>query len=94
MRRSIFTAMRKWRTLGTMRRVQRSSVPLLIAHRGASHDAPENTLAAFRLAIAQRADGLECDLRMSKDGVVVISHDGSLERTHGDPRHLCELTAA
>jgi glycerophosphoryl diester phosphodiesterase len=94
MRRSIFTAAGKWRTLGIMRRVQRSSVPLLIAHRGASHDAPENTLAAFRLAIEQRADGLECDLRMSKDGVIVISHDDSLKRTHGDSRRICEVTAA
>src|SRR3954466_14251989 len=94
MRRNTFTAMRKWRTLGTMRRVQRSSIPLLIAHRGASADAPENTLAAFRLAIEQRADGLECDLRMSKDGAIVISHDDSLERTHGVKRRVCEATAA
>jgi glycerophosphoryl diester phosphodiesterase len=77
-----------------MRRVQRTSVPLIIAHRGASADAPENTLAAFRLAIAQRADGLECDLRLSGDGAIVISHDDTLERTHGDPRPLRDLTAA
>jgi glycerophosphoryl diester phosphodiesterase len=94
MHRTIFTAVRKWRTLGTMRRVQRTSVPLLIAHRGASADAPENTLAAFRLAIEQRADGLECDLRMSKDGTIVISHDDTLERTHGVKLRVCEATAA
>jgi glycerophosphoryl diester phosphodiesterase len=76
-----------------MRRVQRSSVPLLIAHRGASIDAPENTLAAFRLAIEQRADGLECDLRMSKDGVIVICHDDSLKRTHGIKLAINEATA-
>src|SRR4051794_14509588 len=94
MRWGIFTAARKWRTLRTMRRVQRSSVPLLIAHRGASVDAPENTLAAFRLAIEQGADGLECDLRMSKDGVIVISHDDTLERTHDVDHRICDLTAA
>jgi glycerophosphoryl diester phosphodiesterase len=77
-----------------MRRVQRSSVPLLIAHRGASADAPENTLAAFRLAIEQRADGLECDLRLSRDGVIVINHDETLERTHGISRRVCQMTAA
>lgn len=94
MRQITFTAMRKWRTLGIMRRVQRSSIPLLIAHRGASIDAPENTLAAFRLAIEQRADGLECDLRMSKDGVIVICHDDSLKRTHDVKLRINEATAA
>ncbi len=76
-----------------MRRVQRGSVPVILAHRGASIDAPENTLAAFRLAIAQRADGLECDVRMSKDGVPVISHDGALARTHGVDLRLADATA-
>ncbi len=77
-----------------MRRVQRTSAPLIIAHRGASADAPENTLAAFRLAIAQGADGLECDLRMSADGVIVISHDDSLRRTHEHPVCIAEATTA
>jgi len=77
-----------------MRRIQRSSAPLIIAHRGASADAPENTLAAFRLAIDEGADGLECDLRMSADGVIVISHDDSLKRTHAQPVHIADATAA
>jgi len=77
-----------------MRRVQRTSAPTIIAHRGASADAPENTLAAFRLAIAQGADGLECDLRMSADGVIVISHDASLARMHERPTRIAEATAA
>ena len=77
-----------------MRRIQRTSVPLLIAHRGASADAPENTLAAFRLAIEQGADGLECDLRMSADGVIVISHDDSLTRTHSQPFRIADATVA
>jgi glycerophosphoryl diester phosphodiesterase len=77
-----------------MRRIQRTAAPLLIAHRGASADAPENTLAAFRLAIEQGADGLECDLRMSADSVVVISHDDSLKRTHTQPTRIADATAA
>jgi glycerophosphoryl diester phosphodiesterase len=77
-----------------MRRIQRTSAPLIIAHRGASADAPENTLAAFRLAIDEGADGLECDLRMSTDGVIVISHDDSLKRTHAQPVRIADATAA
>ncbi len=76
-----------------MRRIQRTSAPLIIAHRGASADAPENTLAAFRLAIAQGADGLECDLRMSADGEIVISHDDSLRRTREHPVRIAAETA-
>src|SRR5437868_15165326 len=91
---AIFTSVGKWRTLHAMRRVQRSSAPLIIAHRGASEDAPENTLAAFRLAITQRADGLECDLRMSADGQIVISHDDSLKRTHNNPLRIADATTA
>jgi len=52
-----------------------------IAHRGASHDRPENTLAAFEEAIRQGADAIEADVRLSRDGECVIIHDGTLERT-------------
>ncbi|HXE46800.1 MAG TPA: glycerophosphodiester phosphodiesterase [Ramlibacter sp.] len=54
---------------------------LLIAHRGASHEAPENTLAAFRLAWEQGADGIEADFRLTKDGRVVCLHDATTWRT-------------
>lgn len=54
--------------------------PLVIAHRGASAYAPENTLPAFELALAQGADALEFDVRQSADGVPVLSHDRSVER--------------
>lgn len=91
---AIFTSVGKWHTLRAMRRVQRTSAPLLIAHRGASADAPENTLAAFRLALDQCADGLECDIRVSADGVPVINHDDSLERTHNLPIRIADATAA
>ncbi|PKN12049.1 MAG: glycerophosphodiester phosphodiesterase [Deltaproteobacteria bacterium HGW-Deltaproteobacteria-4] len=56
-------------------------VPLIIAHRGASFDAPENTLAAFRLAFAQGADGIEADFRLSGDGEIVCIHDALTGRT-------------
>jgi glycerophosphoryl diester phosphodiesterase len=52
-----------------------------IAHRGASAYAPEHTMAAYRLALAQGADYVEQDLDITKDGVLVCSHDPSLERT-------------
>lgn len=54
---------------------------IVIAHRGASAYAPEHTLAAYRLALEQRADFVEQDLQISKDGVLVCLHDLTLERT-------------
>src|SRR6266536_4610688 len=53
----------------------------LIAHRGASGYAPEHTEASYRLAIEQKADFVEPDLAVSKDGVLVCLHDDTLERT-------------
>jgi glycerophosphoryl diester phosphodiesterase len=55
--------------------------PLNFAHRGASHAAPENTLAAFLLAVEMGADGVEFDVQLSKDGEVVVIHDFVLETT-------------
>jgi glycerophosphoryl diester phosphodiesterase len=55
--------------------------PTLIAHRGASYDAPEHTKAAYELAIQYGADFVEPDLQLTKDGVLVCLHDGTLERT-------------
>ncbi|MFB9903829.1 glycerophosphodiester phosphodiesterase [Allokutzneria oryzae] len=52
-----------------------------IAHRGASHDAPENTLAAMRLAVKARADLVETDVQRTKDGHLVLVHDTTLART-------------
>ncbi len=68
-------------------------VPLIIGHRGASALAPENTLAAFRLAIESGADGLEFDVQLSKDGIPVVIHDATLERTGRRPHAVAELTA-
>lgn len=55
--------------------------PLVIAHRGFSQQAPENTLPAFRLALAARADLVELDYHVSRDGVPVVIHDSTLDRT-------------
>jgi len=55
--------------------------PAVIAHRGASAYAPENTLAAFKLAVQQQADAIELDVTLSADDHVVIFHDKTLDRT-------------
>ncbi len=55
--------------------------PLIVAHRGASGEAPENTFAAFQRAIEQGADAIECDVHLSADGVPVVLHDHALDRT-------------
>lgn len=54
---------------------------LKVAHRGAAGLAPENTLAAFRVGIAERADALELDVHLSRDGELVVIHDAILART-------------
>ncbi len=69
-----------------------SRLPLIIGHRGAL--APENTLAAFRQAIADGADGIEFDVRLARDGVVVVIHDATLERTGALKLKVSNLTAA
>jgi len=56
---------------------------LLLAHRGASADAPENTLSAFREAVAQGADGVELDAMVCGSGEVVVCHDETLDRLAG-----------
>lgn len=53
----------------------------VIAHRGASSDAPENTLLAFRQAILLGADGIELDVQLTRDGELVVIHDETLDRT-------------
>lgn len=56
---------------------------LIIAHRGASHDAPENTLAAFNLAWEQGADGIEADFFLTSDGKIICLHDADTQRVAG-----------
>jgi glycerophosphoryl diester phosphodiesterase len=55
--------------------------PLIIAHRGASGSAPENTLAAFQLAVDQQADGVELDVQLTRDNRFVVCHDRTVNRT-------------
>ena len=66
--------------------------PLNIAHRGASGHAPENTLAAFSLAIDQGADWIELDLHQTADQHLIVHHDATLKRTAGDPRSIRDLS--
>ncbi|HBA88307.1 MAG TPA: glycerophosphodiester phosphodiesterase [Geobacter sp.] len=67
---------------------------LIIGHRGASRDAPENTLASFRLAFEEGADGVEADFRLTRDGRVVCLHDDSAARTAGVDLRVEEATLA
>ncbi len=55
--------------------------PAIIAHRGASAYAPENTLASFELALRQGADAVELDAKLTQDGHIVVIHDQSVDRT-------------
>lgn len=58
-----------------------AAVPLIFAHRGSSELLPEHTLAAYRHAIEEGSDGLECDVRLTRDGHLVCVHDRRLDRT-------------
>lgn len=62
-------------------RLEQLPSPTIFAHRGASAYAPENTLAAFELAVRQGADAIELDAKLTADGHVVVIHDPTLERT-------------
>jgi glycerophosphoryl diester phosphodiesterase len=66
----------------------------IIAHRGASFDAPENTLAAFDLAWEQKADAIECDVHLTKDRQVVVIHDPDLKRVAKVNRKVADTTLA
>ena len=57
--------------------------PFIVAHRGASHDAPENTLPAFQLAWKQGADAIEGDFHLTKDGQIICIHDYDTKRVAG-----------
>ena len=67
--------------------------PLIIGHRGASAHAPENTLAAFQMAIDAGVDGVEFDVQLAKDGVPVVIHDATLKRTGGQKDAVADLTS-
>jgi len=66
--------------------------PLLIAHRGESYDAPENTLAAIHLAWSRGARAVEIDARLTADGALVVSHDPDTRRIGGPRRPIRRQT--
>jgi glycerophosphoryl diester phosphodiesterase len=67
--------------------------PLVYAHRGGAAVRPENTILAFDHGLAAGADGLELDVHLSRDGIVVVHHDATLERTSNGRGRLADLTA-
>lgn len=74
--------------------VAQTSAVDIIAHRGASHDAPENTLAAFQLGWKQQADAVELDIWLTKDGKIIVCHDSDTKRTTGTAKKIPESTLA
>lgn len=68
--------------------------PLWISHRGSTKNAVENTRAAFRAAVDLGFSSLETDLRLTRDGRLVLVHDSDLGRLAGDPRRVQDVTAA
>ncbi len=68
--------------------------PLVIAHRGSSGNAPENTLVSFRKAIEMGADFIELDIHLSKDGELIVMHDETVNRTTNGKGKIRELTLA
>lgn len=82
-------------TMEPMEHVEHSKkrLPLIIAHRGDSANAPENTLAAFRRGVDVGADGVEFDVQLANDGVPVVAHDFDLKRTAGRSERVTEMTS-
>jgi len=68
--------------------------PALFAHRGASHYSPENTLAAFEIAIKQQADAIELDVKVTADGHVVVIHDQTVDRTTNGTGNVADMELA
>jgi glycerophosphoryl diester phosphodiesterase len=73
--------------------LERSARPLVYAHRGGAALRPENTIASFDHGLSLGADGLEFDVRLSRDGIVVVHHDDTVDRTTGGSGSLSALTA-
>ncbi len=68
------------------------NTPKVIAHRGASADAPENTIAAFQLALDNGADGIELDVMLSGDDQLVVIHDDTVDRTTNGSGRVGDMT--
>jgi len=67
-------------------------MPLVIAHRGANLEAPENTMPAFQIALDHGVHGFENDVHITADGVLVIIHDDTIDRTSNGSGLVCEMT--
>src|SRR6476646_1076899 len=72
----------------------RGGHPFVVAHRGASAERPEHTLAAYELALKEGADGVECDVRLTRDGHLVCVHDRRVDRTSTGTGLVSEMTLA
>jgi glycerophosphoryl diester phosphodiesterase len=68
-------------------------MPLILAHRGGAHEYEENTMAGFKACYERGIRGFETDVRMTRDGVLVILHDDTLDRTHNGTGAVEEKTA-
>ena len=71
-----------------------STAPLVYGHRGSSAALPEHTLAAYQRAIEEGVDGLECDVRLTRDGHLVCLHDATIDRTSTGDGRVSRLTLA
>ncbi|MFJ1458976.1 glycerophosphodiester phosphodiesterase [Nocardia wallacei] len=69
-----------------------SRAPFVVAHRGASGTRPEHTLAAYELALQEGADGVECDVRLTRDGHLVCVHDRTVDRTSSGTGLVSEMS--
>src|ERR1700709_790226 len=68
--------------------------PFVVAHRGASAKRPEHTIAAYELALQEGADGVECDVRLTRDGQLVCVHDRRIDRTSTGTGLVSDMTLA
>ena len=66
--------------------------PIIQAHRGASAYAPENTMEAFRMARDMRADGIELDVHLTRDGKLAVIHDADISRTSDGEGAVCDMS--
>ncbi|GAB92106.1 glycerophosphodiester phosphodiesterase family protein [Gordonia rhizosphera] len=74
--------------------ISRSGKPAVVAHRGASEDLPEHTIGAYERALAEGADGLECDVRLTSDHELVCIHDRTVDRTSDGTGVVSEMSLA
>jgi glycerophosphoryl diester phosphodiesterase len=77
-----------------MNLLEQLPVPLIFAHRGASGDAPENTIASFQLAVALGASAVELDAKLTLDGEIIVFHDLTIDRTTNGKGELRKKTFA